>query len=194
MPTRWILIGLAALSAVGCILAACAPMDRYLGLSFFFDDVPRPGTSPTVGYASEYAHLAEPGAGSDKKAALAAAFRPHPPYREHRCDRCHDLGTGDLWRTAREGLCLACHQELTKTDRYVHGPVVINDCLMCHHHHGSARPYMLLDEATAVCLRCHKREHLLTCPGRESDEAGGCVDCHDPHGGRDQFFLKRSEN
>ena len=195
LSVRLVLIALMLSSVIVCFQPACGPMDRYLVLSALFDDVPRPGVAPPVGYAAPFPELA----GADEearaqKAALASVSRSHPPYREHRCDRCHNLGTGDLWRTGREGLCMSCHRELTKPLSYLHGPVAINDCMVCHHHHGSARPYMLQKKATTLCLQCHKREQLLTCPGRDPEKAADCADCHDPHGGMNRLFLKRSDN
>lgn len=173
---------------------ACSSTTRYRILSFFFEDVPEPGKAPVRGYPAPFGAAAQPGVDPPARVVATANVQPHPPYREHRCGRCHNLGTGELWRTAREGLCDSCHPDMFRRDRYVHGPVAVRDCLVCHHHHGSPRPHMLFDELNVVCQRCHDSTNLLTCEFRSSDEPQSCSECHAAHGGSNRFFLKRGEH
>ena len=56
---RLILVMLAVLAGAAWVQIACAPMDRYVALSMIFDDVPRPGTTPAVGYAVPFPHLVD---------------------------------------------------------------------------------------------------------------------------------------
>jgi predicted CXXCH cytochrome family protein len=186
-------MGVLVISSVAAWAApACSGTTRYRVLSFFFDGVPEPGSRPTVGYESPYAAIQDVQAGPAARPALR--FNPHPPYRNNRCRACHDVTSGGgLWRSDREGMCMSCHGQLYARDRYVHGPVAVNACLDCHHYHGSPYSHMLLDEAAALCVRCHPRDRLVTCDARTSDETRTCVQCHAAHGGNDRFFLKRGD-
>lgn len=177
-------------SAALALWPACSPPTRYRVLSFFFDGVPAPGTTPQRGYPTPLA----PALGTGEVAGGASAGRPvqpHPPYRENRCRACHDFTSGALLRTAGEGLCETCHKNVPRESRYVHGPVAVRDCLVCHHYHGSPHPHLLLAEPDTVCLNCHERDRLITCEGRTVVEGQTCLECHTGHGGDNPFFLKR---
>lgn len=189
------LIGLALVVAV----SACAPDVRYRVLTFFFDGVPEPGAKSAHGYPIEDGNL--PGPSDDGAASGPSArvvYYSHPPYRENRCSSCHNSDDGQVLRSPEEGLCLACHGELVQKPAFLHGPVAVNACSFCHHHHVSTYPNLLLDDPIDICFRCHDEDDLTTGPhhqGRDTQpnsasSAGPCLQCHDPHGGDDRFFLK----
>jgi predicted CXXCH cytochrome family protein len=162
--------------AVSLLVGACSPATRYRVLSFLFDGVPEPGKPPVVGYGP--AVPTEP-----QEPAEARVRRPvfaHAPFRENRCTACHNMETGQLAKEVREGLCLDCHAGVSAGDRYLHGPVAVNDCVSCH----------LLDDVHTVCFRCHRQEDLSAEPHDATIEGQACVVCHDPHGGADRFFMK----
>jgi predicted CXXCH cytochrome family protein len=198
---------------------ACSEATRHRVLEFLFDGVPQPGAETTVGYAPSGRRMAP--AGMDPSAVTEAPARqvfPHPPYRDGRCGRCHRPLDGQLFRRPEEGLCQGCHTEVPGEVRYVHGPVAVSACAFCHHHHGSSRPKLLLDDVTALCLSCHQRQDLTEGPHHETIsetakrrnvetihdpqsaipnpqspiDARPCTDCHQPHGGADRFFLRPS--
>ncbi len=100
---------------------------------------------------------------------------------------------GKLVMSIQEGLCVSCHDELAGGALFLHGPVAANDCTVCHHHHGSMHPRMLLAELSKICDRCHDRPDLNETPHADLPPDQSCVECHNPHGGADRFFLKRSE-
>ncbi|MEK7328413.1 MAG: cytochrome c3 family protein [Chloroflexota bacterium] len=187
---------------------ACSQTTRRHVLSFFFDGVPEVGqvsgarmdsrTSPT---RTSGVPAVEP-----RPAALPMRYYAHTPYRENRCQGCHDPTSGQLIRSVSEGLCLTCHSKLTADARFVHGPVAVDDCTACHHFHGAPFPNQLLVDPVATCLNCHDREdlsggdHHQSAPTplsvgatRQADDQRSCVNCHNPHGGSDRFFLKRTE-
>jgi len=176
--------------------AACSEPTRYRVLTFFFDGVPKPGQTPPKGYvAPNPPELEDLRPSTEEPTGKGRTMYAHAPYRENRCGSCHNATTGELSRPPTQGLCTACHRELTAALRYVHGPVAVNECLLCHHAHGSAYPRLLLAEATALCLRCHERGDLTSGDHHaEVESASGdkCVECHNPHGGGDAFFLKRT--
>ncbi len=192
MSIRRLLVIVGVLSAA-LAWPACAPEARHRVLTFFFDGVPEPGAEPTVGYDSPFTALADGEAGPGQKREPVRSFS-HTPFRENRCRSCHDLSTGGVLRTDREGLCAGCHQELNNQLPYVHGPVAINACQDCHHAHASAYPSILLDEAEVLCQQCHALAGLITCEISGAEEAQPCLECHAAHGGNNRFFLKRGES
>jgi predicted CXXCH cytochrome family protein len=174
-------------AATSLSLWACSTTARYRVLNFFFDGVPPPGAASTQA-APDATELQGP---IPKAARAPVIIYAHPPDRENRCGSCHDRTWGQMFRSIEDGLCATCHADIPGQARYVHGPVAVNDCLFCHHHHGTTRPKMLLDDAATLCLSCHDRDDLGEGPHHEPTDAS-CVSCHDPHGGQDRFFLKRT--
>ena len=179
------------MSASWVVCVACSQTTRYHVLSFFFDGVPEPGRA---GAGIEL----QPGEQTGPAAAPAPArvpkrFFAHTPYRENRCEGCHDATSGQLTRSVPDGLCLTCHSKLTADARFVHGPVAVNDCTVCHHFHGSAFANLLLADPVATCLNCHDREDLSVGEHHAGLDRNSCVDCHNPHAGGDRFFLKTRE-
>jgi len=181
------------LSTIGVALVsflACNETTKYKTLSFLFDGVPPPGSSTTK-------HGATPNADEGAPAALAPEAPPrrtypHPPYRDNRCDGCHDVAGGGLIRPVKEGLCLTCHTKLLEGLTYVHGPVAVRDCTVCHETHASAYPNLLLTDSVSTCLNCHDRSDLSP-ELHPPDSVAVCVDCHNPHGGANRFFVKREQ-
>jgi predicted CXXCH cytochrome family protein len=160
-------------------------------LSFFFDGVPDPGTTlvsdpnhPDVGLV--------PGEVPSPSVTHRDWFS-HTPYRNNRCGSCHSNVTGQLVRAPAEGLCMLCHAELVSSPRYVHGPAAVNECTFCHHYHASGYPALLLDEPDALCARCHDADTLTPDAHPAGPDQQTCVECHDPHGGANRFFVKRTE-
>ncbi len=178
------------------ILQACSAPTRYRVLSFFFDGVPTPGTGTAADEASEgteVAALPSDGSGPLAAAPVRTPSYAHPPFRDNRCDECHNITTRQPSKTVSEGLCQTCHNDLPGRARFVHGPVAVNACLFCHHHHSAPHPKVLLDEPPALCLRCHDENDLA---GGEYHATIGeqvCVECHDPHTGDNRFFLKEAQ-
>ncbi|MBI4716973.1 MAG: hypothetical protein HY763_04155 [Planctomycetes bacterium] len=181
------------LSVSATLVAACTTVNRYKVLSFFFDGVPPPGATPERGYAAP----GRPGEVIAPGGAGEAPPRPtiytHAPFRENRCGRCHDMETGQLFKSPGDGLCLTCHATVPGDVPYVHGPVAVKDCLFCHHYHVSSYPKLLLADPTATCLQCHDGDDLTPGPHHANLERTTCVACHEPHGGHDRFFLKRGD-
>lgn len=182
---RWLMLTttVAALTA----LAACAGKSRYEVLSFFFDGVQPPG-NPTVGGVATAD--SKPGA----PAALVPTpaperFYPHTPYRQNKCDGCHDATSGQLIQPIQGGLCLTCHTRLLEGKRYLHAPVAVGDCALCHHHHGSRFSNLLLIDPIMTCSKCHDSSDLSTGP-HHAQTNRACHECHDPHGEQNRFFLK----
>ncbi len=190
MARRSVILCLVTLAAwVLCI--ACSQASRYQVLSFFFDGVPEPGRARDS--AGAFISDRTSPAVEASPTALTKRYYAHTPYRENRCQGCHDPTSGQLIRSLSEGLCLTCHSILTADARFVHGPVAVDDCTACHHFHGAAFPNQLLVDPVATCLNCHDQVDLSTGDHHAALHQKNCVECHNPHAGDDRFFLKKRE-
>lgn len=178
----------AATTVALAICSACSETSRYRVLSFFLDGVPPPGSktaavdalagSPTPTGGIEHAQPAPP-----------QKIFAHTPYRENRCQGCHDLDSGGLTRSLDDGLCLTCHAPVV-AHPFVHGPAAVNACTECHHYHAAPFPKLLLIDSTATCLKCHERDDLGSGEHHADLDAKECGECHDPHGGNNRYFVK----
>ena len=177
--------------AAWALCLACSQAGRHQVLSFFFDGVPEPGRVTSASTDSGTSPLGL--VGEPSPAAVPKRYYAHTPYRENRCQACHDPVSGQLVRSVAEGLCLTCHSKLTADARFVHGPVAVDDCTACHHFHGADLPNLLLADPVATCLNCHDQEDLSTGDYHTALNQRSCVECHNPHAGDNRFFLKRAE-
>jgi predicted CXXCH cytochrome family protein len=186
------IIGLGSGILVG--VSACSDQTRYRVLCFFFDGVPEPGAKPVRGYPPLYGAPGTATATSpDGRPVARVPTCVHTPYRENRCAFCHDMNSGLLTRTVQRGLCRDCHPGVPGQAAYLHGPVAVSDCLVCHEPHTAFHPKLLVKGDPELCLLCHRREDLTRGPHHASIGDGPCVECHDPHGGNNPFFVKRRE-
>lgn len=181
-----------AVGGAAIIASACSETTRYRVLSFFFDGVPPPASMRRAEATTE----------EEKNAAETEAVKPrpqpdrqrrsfpHPPYRDNRCDVCHSVDSGQLFRQPSEGLCLGCHAPLLRNKRFVHGPAAVNACLFCHHHHASAHEHVLRMDPPALCLQCHDKNDLSKGRYHENISQRACTDCHNPHASDRRYLLK----
>jgi predicted CXXCH cytochrome family protein len=181
-------IVLAAMLGAGMI-AACAEPTRDRVLRFFFDGVPEPDAPQQVGYPAPTT-TGDAIAGPAGSVPAAAAAFPHEPFRDNRCQGCHDTTSGGLIRSVENGLCARCHPDVPGPDRFVHGPVAVRACLFCHEAHASVEPGLLAAPEAELCLQCHANEDLSKGVHHPPDAEARCGECHDPHGGADRFFVR----
>lgn len=168
----------------------CSRQAMHRTLVFFYDGVPPldgggPDALNSPSQAASNKDAVEPAALSGTVSTLYL----HPAYKENRCGGCHQEESGGLLKTAREGLCLACHATNPPKKEYVHAPVAVRDCLACHSYHKSRYEHLLTADVQTVCATCHGEG---PCTGEQQLDPAGektCVECHDPHGGDDPFFL-----
>ncbi|NIP32728.1 cytochrome C, partial [candidate division KSB1 bacterium] len=75
---------------------------------------------------------------------------------------CHIPSSRPSKYVAREGdakVCNECHLDKVKEfkrNKYVHGPVAVGMCSVCHNPHASDYKAQLHDKTNAVCLSCHE--------------------------------------
>lgn len=170
------------------VCTACSETNRYRVLSFFLDGVPPPGSRVTTTEGGAKAPTPTGGVDAGRPVVPRKLFA-HTPYRENRCQGCHDLDSGQLARSLSDGLCLTCHAAVVSKP-FVHGPAAVSDCTACHHYHASPFPKLLLVEPNATCLNCHDRDDLSGGEHHAGIDQRTCVECHDPHGGTNRFFVK----
>lgn len=169
------------------IPTGCDEETTYKVLSFFFDGVPKPGTEKPV---DEPVSLPE-GILSDstKQKVELAIKRPakaevffHKPYREKRCNDCHQTGFGQRLVAARvDLLCQTCHEDFAVKRKYTHGPVAVGQCLTCHNPHLAKNKYLLLRAGDKTCTYCHEEIDMISVADHQADNPLTCVSCHSPH-------------
>ena len=85
-------------------------------------------------------------------------------------------------------LCFTCHDESKFDGPYVHGPVAVGACLMCHQPHQSKYPALLLKSTPGLCLQCHDKTEVFANENHEG--VTDCLDCHQPHVAEDPMFMR----
>ncbi len=91
------------------------------------------------------------------------------------------------------GKCFSCHNKNGWKDmKYIHGPVVMNECRPCH-----IKPNNIKDKKTEIalskrpCIFCHQLNEIKKIhPDKCDDDDIDCNDCHDPHASNEKYFLR----
>jgi len=186
----WLLIGIICITAS---LWGCDPLTRHKVVSTVFDGVP--SMPPADQYCMDFHQqklaedklkAARKESGPDKKDLGSS----HPPYKEKRCDKCHDKSQDSGLIKPKEKLCFVCHPKII--DAYnIHGPASVGSCLECHEPHSSSYPSLLKVEKAKLCALCHQEARLAAAMHDKVVAAGlFCMDCHNPHAGPAKYFLR----
>ncbi|HBG06623.1 MAG: cytochrome C [Geobacteraceae bacterium GWC2_58_44] len=184
------------LLGVMCIAVAlwgCDPLTRHKVTSTIFDGVP--SLPPADQYCQDYherALLEEKQLASKKKttAEIVESGSSHPPYKEKRCDKCHDKSKESGLIKPRDELCFVCHPKIID-NYYIHGPASVGSCLECHEPHSSGQKSLLKAERGKLCIVCHKEARIATSMHDKVTSSGlFCMDCHNPHAGAVKYFLR----
>jgi predicted CXXCH cytochrome family protein len=113
-------------------------------------------------------------------------YRYHAPVLERRCAECH-AGVRRPSATAEGDTCKACHRKLAMMYPYVHGPLAVGKCAVCHDPHGSSWPSLTLADARTMCTGCHDQPGSLA--HVEMARSRVCYLCHNPHASMNRKFL-----
>jgi predicted CXXCH cytochrome family protein len=124
-------------------------------------------------------------------------YRSHGMLTRKDCSVCHDERARSYAIAIPDAqLCFKCH-ERWPVEKFVHGPVAIGSCTVCHDPHGQTNPALLVASGEALCFRCHTEADALKHLAMRTSGSGdflrdkGCVYCHDPHQGDRKFLLRQ---
>jgi predicted CXXCH cytochrome family protein len=181
------------ISQVGFMLG-CDRYARYRALYTVFDGVPHPDEKIVKPREAELAVILEGGQLDKTKAFLPPPQYKHPAAdAKDECSFCH----GPLYNmvTPPKDMCLKCHTQVKENLAYIHGPAAL-DCVVCHDVHKSPTKTLVTKTGNPLCFICHYSENkdkLREAEAHKELEEDNplCISCHDPHGGRDRYFLKK---
>lgn len=119
--------------------------------------------------------------------AVKGVYQYHPGVEGEKCANCHEGGFAITRDDSLAPLCTRCHKALDR-EEYVHGPVALGQCAVCHDTHGSALPHFLRMPPLELCQDCHNQPVSK----KHRDEAGEeeCTECHNPHSSMKPFMLR----
>lgn len=124
-------------------------------------------------------------------------YRSHGMITRKDCFVCHDERARSYTiALADVDLCAKCHDRRPAA-KFVHGPVAIGSCTVCHDPHGQTNPAFLMASGEALCFRCHTEadalKHLVIRSPGSGDflREKGCSFCHDPHQSDRKFLLRQ---
>ncbi len=171
-------------------LGGCGEENRYRVLSFFFDGVPKPGEVEQLKQ-----ELAQKEAQAEKEASDTPAFFLHRPYENRKCRACHSVEGSFEPKVSDPLLCRRCHESYYKTasDDWVHGPVIFNQCALCHLPHKSKHAKLLHQAQPQLCLQCHDGAFFKEDPFHSQLENLRCSNCHEPHAAGNRLLLADSQ-
>ena len=172
------------------MLTGCNKYTRYKVLTAVFDGVPHPDDR-----TEEVTGLEEVSLGDEewRLAALPVRYTHPSAGTEGGCALCH--GPPKDMVIPGKDMCVRCHAHVTDKKTFIHGPAVL-DCIVCHEPHESKTKSLLKIIGNELCFECHYRQNredaYKTEEHRDTEEMEYvCLACHDPHGGKDRFFVKK---
>jgi predicted CXXCH cytochrome family protein len=123
-------------------------------------------------------------------------YRSHGIITKKDCSFCHsNTARGYAIEERDSQLCGKCHEQKNRGP-YVHGPVAVGSCTVCHDPHGQTNPALLVRTGEDLCFGCHTAEdalqHLLVQGAGDKSflRDKGCGFCHDPHNSERKFMLR----
>jgi predicted CXXCH cytochrome family protein len=131
----------------------------------------------------------------------------HSATANNLCLICHQQSVNP-WRIGYpvahiEDTCLTCHngKKIWRSRKYVHGPLNVGGCTLCHNPHGDENRHQLwADGAAELCVACHSEKEELMRKDRGMHTVHGiihglgCVACHDPHATNHEYMLHKPIN
>ena len=119
----------------------------------------------------------------------------HEPFKD--CVPCH----GDKAEQASPDkpylvasvpkLCYECHKDYVSLAGWVHGPVSIGECLLCHEPHKTDKKSLLRKPVPELCYQCHETRTLKSVANHSDKSYAHCNDCHDGHTSPGRMLLKQ---
>ena len=173
------------------VLCGCDPLTVHKVASTIFDGVP--SMPPADQYCKDFHEktVAEQLASAKRKSSTDATKGSiHPPYKEKKCNNCHDKSKDSGLKRPKDQICFMCHPNIVNKPMQ-HGPAAVGACLECHDPHSTSNPSLLKVEKAKVCAVCHKEKRQAAEMHDKVIKAGMmCTDCHNPHAGDVKYFLR----
>ena len=188
-----------ALILAGLVLINCNEEERYRVLSFFFDGVPIPASmrkpqavTDSTTRDSSITLAQSRNLPAAKPKVVETHWFLHKPFSEKKCSYCHLGDMGQRLQMERvDELCKTCHEQFKVSHQYVHGPVAIGQCLVCHNPHRTQYPHLTIRPGDQLCRYCHKTVKRTSAPEHYFIGEKVCYECHNPHfSDSSQFFVQ----
>ena len=188
--TRTASIGLMLFVFFGILVVSCGEMERHNVLTFFFEGV------PPLGQDQFTEELVDSDSSQFSQTRPKQVWFVHQPRKD--CTLCHDKNRQRVFssqtyliKTVPE-LCYECHADYTTSASYVHGPVAVGQCLLCHNPHRSRIEHLLKEPTPQLCYVCHNIDTVKLIPAHLIKEQFACTDCHNAHTSSIKYLLKEA--
>ena len=124
----------------------------------------------------------------DKKLFILIAFAALPFFYLPHADEGRAFAQGEEAVMPKES-CITdkCHARMGK-EKFVHGPVAVGDCTLCHKQIRKHK-FEPITDTGKLCDDCHEKlttKKVVHAPVK----AGQCIKCHDPHQSPYKFQLR----
>jgi len=188
--SRTTIIVLILLVFLGLFVVSCDEVGRHNILTFFFEGVP-PLRQDRL--TEEFVDTNSPRL---LQTRLKQIWYIHQPRRD--CTFCHDKSRQRVFSSQTylikpvPELCYECHADYTTSTSYVHGPVAVGQCLLCHNPHRSRIEHLLKEPTPQLCYVCHNIDTVKLIPAHLIKEQFACTDCHNAHTSSIKYLLKEA--
>jgi predicted CXXCH cytochrome family protein len=186
----WIRPALFGLILLILFFISCNEIERHKALTFFFDGVPPSGQE---GLQAESLDVNLP---ELAQTGQAPVWYVHEARKD--CHNCHSKRIRRSFSSQINlidpipKLCYNCHADFTKSAPFVHGPVAVGQCLVCHNPHKSKIKHLLVAPEPGLCYQCHDVDTIKLIPAHVSKQLSDCTSCHDPHASSTKALLKEN--
>ncbi len=172
------------------ISAGCSPQAGRKILACFFDGVETRKIHDTT--RDEHAALSssETSHKADVVQVIKDSVHYHQPYRDNKCNLCHNFDEPMNKVSPQDDMCYSCHTNYPKKFEFLHKPVANGACTKCHSPHYSKNPSLLLNMGNELCLNCHTEARFRESDIHKKSVDRRCNECHDSHGGSNHYLLK----
>lgn len=185
---RPVSVGFALLVFFILFVGSCDEVERHKVMDYFFDGVPPLGQYPLE------SGPVDPNAQPFDQTGQETAWYVHEPIKK--CTNCHPsrtsgkLSAQTYLNAPVPELCYTCHDNVTETASFIHGPVAVGQCLFCHNPHKSKVEHLLKKPEPQLCYLCHDESMIELIPAHLPQQTSACTDCHEPHTGSTKALLK----
>lgn len=120
----------------------------------------------------------------------------HFPFKQGKCDSCHDLHASDhkgLMKDKINSVCISCHsgiENIIKKGK-MHGALKAGNCTDCHYAHSGDIKNLLVRTQDKICWNCHEniRDQLKFPYAHVPFNKAECSSCHNAHGSIENYMF-----